>query len=58
MRESGGVSNIDHTHLFLGIEYQYLGGLQREVYVKDPEGSGFWVLNAALYGLPQGARNW
>ena len=24
--------------------------LQREVYVKDIEGPGFWVLNAALYG--------
>ena len=32
--------------------------LQREVYVKDPEGPGFWVLNAALYGLREGARNW
>ena len=31
--------------------------LQREVYecVKNPEGSGFWVLNAALYGLCEGA---
>ena len=32
--------------------------LQREVYVKDPEGPGFWVLNAALYMLREGARNW
>ena len=32
--------------------------MQREVYVKDPEGSGFWVLNAALYGLCEGACNW
>ena len=32
--------------------------LQREVYVKDPEGPGFWVLNTALYGLCEGARNW
>ena len=32
--------------------------LQREVYVKNQEGSGFWVLNAALYCLRQGARNW
>ena len=32
--------------------------LQREVYVKDPEGSGFWVLNAALYGLREGSPNW
>ena len=31
--------------------------LQREVYVKDPEGSGFWVLNAALYWLCEGAQN-
>ena len=23
--------------------------LQRKVYIKNPEGSGFWVLNAALY---------
>ena len=29
--------------------------LQREVYVKDPEGSGFWVLNTALYRLREGA---
>ena len=28
------------------------------MYVKNPEGSGFWVLNAALYGLREGARNW
>ena len=32
--------------------------LQREVYVKDPEGPGFWVLNVALYMLREGARNW
>ena len=32
--------------------------LQREVYIKDPEGSGFWVLNAALNGLREGAHNW
>ena len=32
--------------------------LQREVYVKDLEGPGFWVLNAALYGLREGACNW
>jgi hypothetical protein len=32
--------------------------LQKEVYVKNQEGSGFWVLNAALYGLREGARNW
>ena len=32
--------------------------LQREVYVKNQEGSGFWVLNAALYGLREGACNW
>ena len=32
--------------------------LQREVYVKDPEGPSFWELNAALYGLREGARNW
>ena len=31
--------------------------LQREVYVKDPEGPGFWELNAALYGLREGAHN-
>ena len=31
--------------------------LQREVYIKDPEGSSFWVLKAALYGLHEGARN-
>ena len=31
--------------------------LQREVYVKDPEGPGFFELNAALYGLREGARN-
>ena len=32
--------------------------LEREVYVENPEGPGFWVLNAALYGLREGARNW
>ena len=32
--------------------------LQREVYVKNPDGPGFWELNAALYGLREGARNW
>ena len=32
--------------------------LQRKVYVMNPEGSGFWVLNAVLYGLREGARNW
>ena len=32
--------------------------LQREVYVKIPEGFGFRVLNAVLYGLREGARNW
>ena len=32
--------------------------LQREVYVKEPEGTGFWVQNTALYGLREGARNW
>ena len=32
--------------------------LQREVFVKDPDGPGFWELNAALYGLREGARNW
>ena len=32
--------------------------LEREVFVKNPEGPGFWVLNAALYGLREGARNW
>ena len=32
--------------------------LQREVYVKNPEGSIFLVLNAALYGLREGAHNW
>ena len=32
--------------------------LQREVYVKDPEDSSFWMLNAALYGLREGACNW
>ena len=32
--------------------------LQREVFVEDPEGFGFWVLNAALYGLHEGTRNW
>ena len=32
--------------------------LQREVYVKNPESPGFWVLKAALYGLREGARNW
>ena len=31
---------------------------EREVYFKNPEGPGFWVLNAALYGLQKGARNW
>ena len=32
--------------------------LHREVYVKSPEGSVFLVLNAALYGLREGAHNW
>ena len=31
--------------------------LERDVYVKNQEGSGFWLLNAALYGLREGARN-
>ena len=32
--------------------------LERDVYVKNPEGSGFWLLNTALYGLREGVRNW
>ena len=32
--------------------------MQTEVFVKNQEGSGFWVLNAALYGLREGACNW
>ena len=28
------------------------------MYIKNPEGSIFWVLNAALYGLREVARNW
>ena len=32
--------------------------LEREVYVKNPEGPSFWVLNVALYRLQEGARNW
>ena len=32
--------------------------LERDVYVKNPEGPGFWVLNATLYGLREGEMNW
>ena len=32
--------------------------LERDMYIKNPEGPGFWLLNAALYGLREGARNW
>ena len=32
--------------------------LEREVFLKNPEGPGFWVLNAAHYGLREGSRNW
>ena len=28
------------------------------MYIKNPEGSGFWVLSTALYGLREGACNW
>ena len=32
--------------------------LERDVYVKIQDGPGFLFLNAALYGLREGARNW
>lgn len=32
--------------------------LERDVYVTIPDGPGFWLLNAALYGLREGAKNW
>ena len=32
--------------------------LERDVYVKNPEGPGYWLLNAALYRLREGARDW
>ena len=46
-----GTFKTYRRHFFQG------DSLQREVYVKNPEGCGFWVLNAALYGLREGARN-
>ena len=35
-----------------------MDALERDMYVKNPEGHCFWILNAALYGLQEGARNW
>ena len=49
----GHIGTIDISSAFFQGD-----SLQREVYIKNPEGSGFWVLNTVLYGLPEGAHNW
>ena len=54
------VPDIRWTNGTFDVSSEFFQGdsLEREVYVKNLEGPGFWVLNIALYGLRDGARNW
>ena len=62
LQHVGGAQWKQYFHWFQKITWlsAFFQGdtLVREVFIKNPEGPGFWILSAELYGLREGARNW